>query len=88
MRLERFDKALGIYRERIEKNKPFFSESVYSNLKELFDEVHSEAIGFQYTERKSKEYWIESKENREKILDITDNCCEAIRGRIQSLEAK
>ena len=84
-RLTAFQSKFNALREQVEKNKPFYSQSVYDKLAEVIKLCHSEAIDAEYHERPSREYWQEADTNRKDIISAIDETCESIRSRVSSV---
>lgn len=85
-RLERLDEHFREFLDVVDKNRPFYAEEVWSELRKLIDQVHGEAIDYQYKDGRSVvEYYREGKENGEKILAQIERVCEGIRGRVRNL---
>ena len=68
----------------VEKHRPFYPADVYTSLITLVKEIQSEAIDYEYAERKRSEYFKEARKNQEKIVALIDEVCEAIRARVSS----
>jgi len=85
-RLKSFNEAFYSFRDGMENNKPFYAQSVYESLCQIFDLCNTESIEYQYKEPgNNRKYWESSKENSQKIIAEIDACCELIRNRISSL---
>lgn len=84
-RLTAFQGNFNALREQVEKNKPFYAQSVYDKLTTVIDLCHSEAIDAEYQERPSREYWQEAEKSRNDILVAIDETCESIRSRVSSV---
>lgn len=86
-RLTEFAESFNPFVSLVEKHRPFYPPNVYDALMNLIKISHSEAIGFEYKDRKWAEYWKEAGENQENILRLIDEICEAIRQRIDRVVA-
>lgn len=85
-RLQKFGPAFMTYRDIIEKNKPFYAESVYEKLFKVLELCHTEAIEYQFKDdRNLKDYWEGQRKNHVAINKAIDDSCESIRKRIESL---
>ena len=85
-RIEKFGQAFTIYRDLIEKNKPFYAESVYEKLYKVLDLCHTEAIEYQSKDDSNiKEYWQGQRKNHEAINTAIEDGCMSIRNRIENL---
>jgi len=72
--------------ETFEKNSPFYSISIYNEIKTLINTSHFEAIEYKYQERNNKEYWQKAEENINKIVNAMDKISNLIRERIEVVE--
>ena len=70
----------------VEKNKPFYHESVYEKLSVVLVLVRDESVDYEYTERKQSEYFEEARENQKNIVSAIEEVCESIRGRFTVLK--
>ncbi|WP_372177739.1 hypothetical protein ACCQ23_00660 [Xanthomonas axonopodis pv. phyllanthi] len=87
-RLTTFQSNFNTLRDQVEKNKPFYAQSVYDKLSEVIRQCHSEAIDAEYQERPSREYWKEADKNRKEIASAIDETCESIRTRVSSVRVE
>lgn len=85
-RLSAFIEPFNKFLSTVEKNKPFYSPSVYASLSNILKLCRDERIDFEYIERSKKEYFEEAKKNREDILKSINQACEEIRGRINEVK--
>lgn len=85
-RLKSYWESFSAFRDGMEQNRPFYANTVYESLCQIFDLCCAEAIDYQYKEHgRTKDYWEKSEENNKKIISAIDSCCERIRERIASL---
>lgn len=84
-RLREFGPAFEALRDIVEKNKPFYSVSVYERLQNVITLCYEESVAAEYLERPHGDYWKEAKANREAITAAVDETCEEIRSRISSV---
>lgn len=85
-RLKAFGERFESYRDLIEKNKPFYSESVYTGLMDVLEKCCGESIDCEYIERKGSEYFKEARENQAQIVEAIEATCNSIRSRIQEVK--
>ncbi len=85
-RLSKFGDAFKVYRDLIEKNKPFYSEKVYLSLSKVLESCYGSAVDYEFKDDKNlKEYWEQQRKNNGIIYKAIDDSCEIIRNRIESL---
>lgn len=84
-RLDAFAKSFEPFRKIVHKHKPFYAPDVFSTLQKLITLFYHEALEYKQKDiKKPVEYWTSQKEYRDKIEKAIDECCEAIRIRIDS----
>ncbi len=67
-------------------NFHFYSEHVYKSLIDVLDQCYGESVDYEYTERKKSEYFKEARKNQKEIVKSIENCCLAIRERIEEVK--
>lgn len=84
-RLERFSNAVNAFSEQVNKNRPFYAESVYLAIEEIWNLTNKEAIDYKHCTPHSNGYWERAIKNQDTILAGINNCCNAIRERIHDV---
>ena len=87
-RLARYDEALHAVRSIILNNKPFYNEVVYEIAQRLSFLCSKECSAYEHRnpDEQRQEYWEDASKNREAIIKIVDDLCDAIRCRIRNVE--
>lgn len=67
-----------------EKNRPFYSESIYKEVHDLAKLAWLEAVQARNLDDKTDEYWTSADTNSKKILASIEKICNLIRARIQN----
>jgi hypothetical protein len=81
-RMENAIKSANNCIDLFEKQKPFYSPSIYTDLNSLSKIVQEEIIEVQYKDNADREFWKRGEENFEKIVALLENICDEIRKRI------
>lgn len=91
-RLTDFSEKFNRFSDLVEKNKPFFAQSVYSKLSQIRSSMTQEAMGFEFEEGrwfpKDKEGFLKMRQNLEGLSILIDETCEMIRNRISDVTIK
>ena len=78
-----FKNAFDDFQDTIFKLRPFYPEAVYDKLIDLKRVVHEEGLQFVYDDpTENQEYWANRQENIERVVELMNEACEAIRGRL------
>lgn len=87
-RLARYYEALHAVRSIILNNKPFYNEVAYEITQRLSFLCSKERSGYEHRnpDEQGQEYWEDASKNREAIIKIVDDLCDAIRCRIRNVE--
>lgn len=86
---EKFNTFYNKYEEvldSVERNKPFYPAFLYYKIMHVFSISFAEATP-QHRDINTIEYWIETETNRKKLVAKTNEICDLIRARIESIEA-
>ena len=84
-RLRKFYDSLIPLRDCIEENKPFVDEDVYKKMAEIVKASREEAIDYQYSDDRGREYWDTQRENHKNIELLIDEACKNIRHRLTTV---
>jgi hypothetical protein len=85
-RLQDFDNANRLFRQKVHKMRPFYDESVFSELSEFLKLVRSEAADYAYKDQPGDaEYWEKALKNAEEIPNRMNAVCDRIRSRIREM---
>jgi hypothetical protein len=87
-RLKELDTAYNELVTLFQHNKPFYSNEIYQETKEIIQIAHSEAIDYSLLEERKKDYWEKGKENIKAIDDHLDKLFLLIRQRIEFVEGQ
>lgn len=84
-RLDKFSSAVAAFGDQVNKSRPFYAESVYVIIEEIWKLTHKEASEYKHRNPHSDDYWERATENQDTILAAIDKCCTAIRERIRDV---
>lgn len=84
-RLKRFSSAVAAFGDQVNKSRPFYAETVYVIIEEIWKLTNKEAIDFKHGVPHSDGYWERAMENQDTIIAAIDKCCNAIRERIRNV---
>lgn len=85
-RLKEWNTAYNELVNLFQHNKPFYSDEIYQETKQLIHIAHSEAIDYNLLEEAKKDYWDKGKQNIEAIDKHLDKLFLLIRKRIEFVE--
>jgi len=88
-RLQKFYDAFQSLRIVVLHNRPFYPETIWNDVRDLFHLCNSETVSYQYGKSDGKDwynYWNEGTENSKKIETQVNKICEAIRFRLAKFD--
>jgi hypothetical protein len=81
-RMENAIKSANNCIDIFEKQKPFYSQSIYTHLNSLAQIVREEIIEVQFKDPKDREFYNKGEANYERIVALIETICDDIRARI------
>lgn len=84
-RLEKFSSAVAAFGDQVNKSRPFYAQSVYVIIEEIWKLAHKEASEYKNRDPYSDGYWERATKNQDTILAAIDKCCNTIRERIRDV---
>ncbi|HHX8650519.1 TPA: hypothetical protein ACVO32_004407 [Vibrio diabolicus] len=87
-RYNQFIAPFNAFSTTLEKNKPFFSESVYAALIAVRNACYDESVDYKYGKSADRDYYEKAVENNRNIGKLVDLACEAMRLRLNEVQVK
>ena len=85
-RLEKQYEKLIAVAESFDKNRPFYSMEIYKEVNGLLNLSRSEAIDYQWNNKKETKYWEDSQKSIKELVEAMDKISDLIRKRIEIVE--